>query len=87
MNRIHYNGSDYIDENNKSSKSNLLKNRNNKYNDKVSYYLTAKNPWNNSSVFDDRDKNDINKKITENIKEVKKKNFLWNIYMKNGKEK
>ena len=75
---IHYNGSDYIDENNKSSKSYLIKNRNNKYNDKISYYLTAKNPWNNSSVFDDRDKNDINKKIMENIKEVKKKNEIIN---------
>jgi hypothetical protein len=78
---IHYNGSDYNDENNKSSKSYIIKNRNNKYNkynDKKSYYLTAKNPWNNSSVFDDRDKNVINKKIMENIKEVKKRNEIIN---------
>jgi hypothetical protein len=78
---IHYNGSDYNDENNKSSKSYIIKNRNNKYNkynDKKSYYLTAKNPWNNSSVFDDRDKKVINKKIMENIKEVKKRNEIIN---------
>ena len=77
---IHYNGSDYNDENNKSAKSYKNKNIkiNNKYNNKQSYYLTAKNPWNNSSVFDDKDKNDINKKIMENIKEVKLKNEMIN---------
>lgn len=76
---IHYNPSDYKEnKNNKSFKNSQKDFNNNKYNNKSSYYLTTKNPWNNNSVFDEKDRNDINLKIKENIKEVHAKNIIIN---------
>ena len=74
---IHYNSSENDEiENNKSTKNFILNNMNNKYNDKKSYYLNTKIPWNNNSVFDNKDRNDLNKKIKDNIKEVRIKNEI-----------
>ena len=82
---LHYNPSDYNDSENKSAKKYIKNNRNNKFDNKYSYYLTAKNPWNNNSVFDNRDRNVIDKKIIENIKEVKIKNDIINSQNKSYK--
>ena len=73
---LHYNSSkkDEI-EINKSAKNDMKNNMNNKYENK-SYYLSTKMPWNNNSVFDDKDRNDLNKKIKENIKKVRIKNEI-----------
>ena len=73
---LHYNSSkkDEI-EINKSAKNDMKNNMNNKYENK-SYYLSTKMPWNNNSVFDDKDRNDLNKKIKENIKNVRIKNEI-----------
>ena len=69
---IYYNASEYNEndkdndnENNKSKKNFYI---NNKYNNKHSYYLTTKNPWNHNSVFDVKDRKSIDKKIKQNIK-------------------
>ena len=69
---IYYNASEYNEndkdndnENNKSKKNFY---NNNKYNNKHSYYLTTKNPWNHNSVFDVKDRKSIDKKIKQNIK-------------------
>ena len=77
---IHYNPSDYNEDenNNKSVNKFIINNRNNKFDNKHSYYLTTKNPWNNNSVFEDKDRNDIDKKIKKNIKEVKLTNAIIN---------
>lgn len=83
---IHYDPCDYIDNNdNKSQKSYIKKNSKSKYNSKNSYYLTAKNPWNNNSVFDIKDKKEIDKQIIKNVKEANKANELINNQNKNYK--
>ena len=71
---IHYHASEYNenDKDNNNDNEKKLKNdlyiNNNKYNDKHSYYLTTKNPWNNNSVFEEKDRNIIDKKIKQSIK-------------------
>jgi hypothetical protein len=83
---IYYDASDYIDnKENKSQKSYIKNNNKSKYNSKNSYYLTAKTPWNNNSVFDTRDRKDIDKKIIINMKEAHKTNQLINSQNKNYK--
>ena len=76
---IHYNSSEYNDnEKNKSSDNYIKINNNNKYNNKRSYYLNTRIPWNNNSVFEEKDRNNIDKLITENIKEANIKNEIIN---------
>ena len=58
----------------------LKKNVNDKYNNKRSYYLNVKNPWNNDSVFDEKDKKINEKKILKNIIITKQKNELINSF-------
>ena len=70
-----------LNENDNNKNENIFINKyiDNKYNNKQSYYLTTKNPWNNNSVFEDKDRNNINKKIIKNIKKVHLKNEIINI--------
>ncbi len=83
---IYYDASDYVDnKENKSQKSYIKNNNKSKYNSKNSYYLTAKNPWNNNSVFDTRDRKNMDKKIIINMKEAHKTNQLINSQNKNYK--
>ena len=77
---IYYNEADKndLDNDNENNKSKKNLDINNKYNNKQSYYLTTKNPWNNNSIFDGKDRNDINQKIKENIKIANIQNELIN---------
>ena len=83
---IHYESSEIIDSNNNKSRKNYLKNiSKSKYNSKNSYYLTTKTPWNSNSIFDNRDKKTIDKKMTLNIEKVRRKNKSINSQNKNYK--
>ena len=77
----------YFD-NSTKRENNIIKLKENyydKYNNKNSYYLNTQNPWNNSSIFDNKDKKNNEKKILKNIIIAKKKNELINNNNKNYK--
>ena len=76
---IHYNSSEYNDnEKNKSSDNYIKIINNNKYNNKKSYYLTTKIPWNNNSILEEKERNNIDKLIKENVKIANIKNEIIN---------
>ena len=83
---IHYNQSDLNDNDNNKNENNIInKYIDNKYNNKKSYYLTTKNPWNNNSIFEEKDRNIIDKKIKKNVKEAHLRNEIINYQNKSYK--